>query len=90
MPDRSAIVEEILAHMNEQLPDADGPALAPDTDLVATAGFDSLAVLESLVWLEERWGLVIGDEDLVVESFSSVDKMADYVHAHLVDAANPA
>lgn len=77
---------EVVASISERLTQIIGESAAevvPETkDLREFAGFDSLGVLETLVWLESEFTIQIPDEELVVDRFSSVAKMADYVIAH--------
>jgi acyl carrier protein len=52
--------------------------LAPDQDLFE-AGLDSLALTRVLVFVEERFGVRIPDEDVVVDELSTLDRMARFV-----------
>lgn len=56
--------------------------LAPDEDLFA-AGFDSMSLSRVLVFVEERFGLLIPDQDVVLDEVSTVDKLARFVHDRL-------
>ena len=82
MSDRQQIIEAIAAHLGEVIPDAAGAVIEEDGNLEQFAGFDSLGILEALVWLESTFAIVIPDAELVVEHFDTVAKMADYVLAH--------
>ncbi|UQA62187.1 acyl carrier protein [Polyangium aurulentum] len=53
--------------------------LAPEEDLFA-AGFDSLSLSRVLVFVEERFGVTIPDEDVVVDEVSTLATMARFVH----------
>jgi acyl carrier protein len=77
--DRDRIADLLASRLYQIVPEARGG----DGDLRAHAGFDSLAVLELLTWLEEEFQLEISDEDIEVENFDSVDKIVEYVSAHL-------
>ncbi|MER7274849.1 acyl carrier protein [Dactylosporangium sp. CA-052675] len=81
MSDRQKIVDTITEHLRTVLTDVgDGP-IAEDRDLRDFAGFDSLGILETLVWLESTFSVTIPDEELVVDDFAAVGKMADYVQS---------
>ncbi|TDC79220.1 acyl carrier protein [Streptomyces hainanensis] len=82
MADRQYIVESVQQRLREVVPDLREETLDADKDLREFAGFDSLGVLEILVWLESEFSLVIPDEELNIDNFSSVGKMADYVVDH--------
>jgi D-alanine--poly(phosphoribitol) ligase subunit 2 len=52
--------------------------LGPDEDLFE-AGFDSMSLSRVLVFVEERFGVTIPDEDVVVDELSTLDRMARFV-----------
>lgn len=82
MADRQHIIESVQHRLREVVSDLREENLEEDKDLREYAGFDSLGVLEILVWLESEYALVIPDEELNIDNFSSVGKMADYVLDH--------
>jgi acyl carrier protein len=82
MPERSQVVDAVVSRLTTILPEAKANQPTEDQDLRGFAGFDSLGILELLVWLESEFSIAIPDEELVVENFTSVGKMADYVIAH--------
>jgi acyl carrier protein len=54
-----------------------------DTDLIPdAAGLDSAAIMELIVWYEQRFGLEVDQDDLTIENFGTIDAMTRYVHAH--------
>ena len=53
--------------------------LADDTSLLETGVLDSLSLLRLVVFLEERFGIGVGDTDLLPENFSSVNAICAYV-----------
>ena len=58
------------------------PALLPladDTSLLETGILDSLSLLKLVVFLEERFGIAMGDADLLPDNFASVNAICDYV-----------
>ncbi len=55
-------------------------AAEPDAPLSSDRdGFDSLALLELVLRVEETFGIRIPDEDLDPDNFRSVASLADYV-----------
>jgi acyl carrier protein len=59
--------------------------LAPDQDLFE-AGFDSLSLSRMLVFVEERFGVTIPDQDVVLDEVSTLDTMARFVHERVTQA----
>ncbi len=60
------------------------PALQPladDTSLLEAGILDSLSLLRMVVFLEERFGIAVGDADLLPDNFASVDAICAYVRA---------
>lgn len=59
--------------------------LAPDEDLF-DAGFDSLSLSRVLVFIEQRFNVVIPDEEVVVDEISTLDRMARFVAGRIAAA----
>lgn len=60
------------------------PALLPlanETSLLTSGIIDSLSLLRLVVFLEERFGITMGDADLLPENFASVNTICAYVRA---------
>jgi acyl carrier protein len=80
--DRQHVVEDITARLYEVISEAKQDDLTEQRDLREFPGFDSLGILETLVWLENTFSVTIPDEELIADHFDSVAKMADYVMSH--------
>jgi D-alanine--poly(phosphoribitol) ligase subunit 2 len=50
------------------------------------AGFDSLSLSRVLVFVEERFGVTIPDQDVVIDEVSTLDKMSRFVHERVTAA----
>ncbi|WP_329571909.1 acyl carrier protein [Kitasatospora sp. NBC_01266] len=81
MAERQEVLDAISLRLQEVIPALRGSSPEADTDLRDYAEFDSLGVLELLVWIEGEFSLTIPDEELTVESFSTPAKIADYIVA---------
>jgi acyl carrier protein len=60
------------------------PALLPladDKSLLESGILDSLSLLRLVVFLEERFGITVGDADLIPENFASVNAICAYLRA---------
>ena len=60
------------------------PALLPladDASLLDSGILDSLSLLRLVVFLEERFGITMGDADLLPENFDSVNTICAYLRA---------
>ena len=65
----------------ELVPDAALLPLANDTSLLDSGIIDSLGLVRLVVFLEERFGITIGDTDLLPENFASVNAICAYLRA---------
>lgn len=55
--------------------------LADDASLLESGILDSLSLLQLVVFLEERFGITVGDTDLLPENFASVQTICAYLRA---------
>ena len=55
------------------------PASVQDTGVINQLGIDSIKSLEILIWVEDRFGIEIADEDLSAKLLDSLDALSEYV-----------
>lgn len=56
--------------------------------LFESEAIDSLAVFSIVQFLEDEYGVEVGDDDLVIDNFSSIGAMARMVEAKLSQQQN--
>jgi acyl carrier protein len=69
------------------------PALLPLSNtepLLDTGILDSLSLLRLVIFVEERFGIVVDDVDLVPEHFASVDAICAYLRSQAGQQASQA
>ena len=76
---REFIVENFLFGEGGNLTDAES--------LVEGGVIDSLGVAELVAFIESRFGVVVGDEELVPENLDSIERVAAFVERKLPLAA---
>lgn len=54
-------------------------SIGHNVDLLANDLIDSQGIMEMVAFLEERFDIVIADEDLVPENFQSIDAISAFV-----------
>lgn len=64
----------------------DGDGLAGDASLTQQGVLDSMGVLELIMFVEERFGVKVPDEDTLPENLDSVDRIVRYVQGRLDQA----
>jgi acyl carrier protein len=73
-----SVAEEVERFMVVELsPGMD--AIPHDLDLLAGEVIDSLGIVQLISFLEEKYGVNVGDDDLDPENFRSVDTIASFV-----------
>jgi acyl carrier protein len=55
--------------------------LGNTTSLLETGVLDSLSLLKLVVFVQERFGIMVDDVDLVPENFDSVDAICAYLRS---------
>ena len=79
--DRDAVKVALHDHIVGEILFADGP-LGGDEDLF-DAGFDSMSLTRILVFIEKRFGVVIPDEDVVIDEVATINSMTDFVAGYI-------
>ncbi len=82
------VMKEVLRVLDEVL-SLQGRAASFDAAtplLGAVPELDSMAVLTLITTIEERFGLVIDDDDIDGDTFASVGSLVDFVEAKLAGA----
>lgn len=74
-----AVINEYISR--ELVQDAALLPLGNATSLLETGVLDSLSLLRLVVFVQERFGIVVDDVDLVPEHFDSVDAICAYLRA---------
>lgn len=78
----SAIQTEVRTYLHQEF-HRDGAAedITEDMDLLNSGIIDSLGLLKLIAWLENHFGIVVGDADLDPENFSSIQAIEGYVQS---------
>jgi acyl carrier protein len=74
-------VETVISHFisQELVKDPALLPLTPETALVESGILDSLSLLQLVVFLEERFGITVGDADLLPENFATLNTICAYL-----------
>ncbi|GAA2104658.1 phosphopantetheine-binding protein [Streptomyces albiaxialis] len=75
MSRRNELVEELRSHLRTLT----GVLVDPDEDFFARGLVDSLRSLEIVVHVEREYGLSVEVDDLELDNFRTVDRIADFV-----------
>lgn len=54
-------------------------SLQPDDDLLSSEIIDSMGILQLVAFIEEKYGIEVGDEDIVPENFKTLQCMAEFI-----------
>jgi acyl carrier protein len=75
----SEIGREVRAFLVDTFLLGDDDGFADDASLLDSGIVDSTGVMEVVAFLEERFGIVIDDDELVADNLDSVDRLAAFV-----------
>lgn len=78
------IMQRVSDRLQLLLPDAAIADVGPDRSLKEFAAFDSVAVLELVVWLESEFGISVDDGEVTPDRFDSVEKIREYVEQQML------
>lgn len=85
LPDPANLEQQILTAIGERILEV--PAgFDADSDLYA-AGLDSMAMMQLVLLLEEKFGVVVPDSDICRANFQSVRQLARLVRERLAAVA---
>lgn len=79
--------QDLLDFINADVSLDPSVTIVADTDLLLTALVDSLGVVETVGWLQDRTGLTIDPMDVVLENFQTVERMVALVERLLGERA---
>lgn len=68
---RNYIARELLGMAANGLP--------RDEDDLLDSGVDSVGVISLVMFIEEQWGVTVPPEDVVIENFQSIERIAAYL-----------
>lgn len=84
-PDLGSIQAALAGYISEEILLCRDP-LELDADLF-DAGFDSMSLTRLRVFVEQRFGLTIPDQDIDLDKLSTIGNWALFVHARLARSA---
>lgn len=86
---RAGQLAAVVTHLRTLIPAESADRLEdPDFDLRDLGTFDSLAFLELLIWLESAHGVVIPDEELLIENLYTPSLIVDYLLSATADRSS--
>jgi len=57
----------------------EGEDLGPDTSLLKRGVIDSTGVLELVAFVEEQYGISVGDDELVPDNLDSISRITSFI-----------
>ncbi len=85
---RETIEQELKGFLEENfILDGGADQLGNDESLTQAGVLDSMGVLELIMFIEERFGVKVPDEDTLPENLDSVNRIVGYVERRMGEAA---
>ena len=78
IPDIPILAKELVVLIRERLLETP-PAFHPESDLYEH-GLDSMAIMQLLLLIEEKYGVLLPDADLTKENFHTPLALAHLIH----------
>ena len=69
----------LIEYITKELSVGRAKQIRPSDNLLETGILDSLGLMQLVVFIEEKLGVKVPDEDVVIENFSSVDALTGYL-----------
>jgi len=80
-PDRETVQRAVADYITGEIFLREAP-LGDDEDLF-DSGFDSMSLTRLLVFVEERFGVLIPDQDVVIDEVSTIVTMSAFIHGRI-------
>ncbi len=88
--DEKTIEQDLRQFLSENfILDDDGAGLGRDESLTEAGVLDSMGVLELIMFIEERFGITVPDEDTLPENLDSVGRLVNYIERRLQEVGVP-
>jgi acyl carrier protein len=86
-PHDGAVRQQVLASLSRfianSIPSAADVSVDADTPLLGSGPFDSLAILQIVMFVADEYGVEVGDEDFTEDNFATPGAIAGFVAARL-------
>jgi Acyl carrier protein len=79
----SATLPVIREFIMKQFPLARQKQVSDNDSLLQDGIIDSLGTLDVVMFIEERFGLVLEDDDLLSDNFESISRLSNFVEGKL-------
>ncbi len=76
---KDEIVEQLIQFVRVKFALADSLELTREMSLLDSGIVDSMGVLDLVTFIEQQFGIVAEDDDLVAENFESIDSLVRFV-----------
>jgi acyl carrier protein len=83
------VSEQIQSFILDQFPLARKHNFDSTTPLLDTGLLDSLGILDVVAFVEQKFGIILGDEDLVPENFQTVEHLSAFLVKKQTEAHSP-
>ena len=77
--DRKTILTE---YIKDEIMRNSKAMLSEDEDLLSSGILDSLAILQLVAFIDETFGIVMPDQDVVYENFNSIKALDSYLQQY--------
>ncbi|PHS07370.1 MAG: acyl carrier protein [Blastopirellula sp.] len=80
---KETILTDIRDFIFSQFPIATQQNISDDTSLIDQGIIDSMGVLEIVTFIEEKYTIILDDDEMLGDNFHSIDALSKFVHSKL-------
>lgn len=77
--DLAAIKSDVTSYVIRDIVTSQGVVISDDTDLLKSGILDSLSLMKLVVFVEEQFGIEVGEAELIPKNFVSINAISQYV-----------
>ena len=79
--DLAGIKSDLVSYVTRDIVTSQEVVISDDTDLLKSGILDSLSLMKLVVFVEEHFGIVVGETELIPKNFMSVSAISHFVSA---------
>ena len=79
------IAQELERYILAELAEPGLQSLDPEDDLLSKNIIDSLGIIQIMSFIEEKFAIAIGPDEVVPENFRSVSSLAQFIEGKLAE-----
>jgi acyl carrier protein len=85
----NSLQEQIRSFVLEKFPLARKRGIGFQDDLLQSGIVDSLGILDLVTFVEQSFGIILNDEELLPENFQTIERLSIFVQSKIPSVVSP-